>query len=366
MDLKTRSIMRLLILCKRRPQNRDLLERPFGRFHHLPTELARRGHRVTVLLASYLSEPDACVERDGVTVRSIGVRGAGAARYLALARRLVRSERPDWIGGLSDTWYAVLAAQLAGRAGARLWVDAYDNYASYIPWAWPLHAAWRRAATRADLLTVAGPSLADLLGAGGDPAATLVLPMAPDPVGFVPGDRAAARARLGLPADAALIGFAGGIHPSRDMHTLFDAMTRLRAQRPDARLVLTGRRFAGVQVPADALWLGYLPDADMPALYQALDVVAVMNTPGAFGDYSYPIKLYEAMACGRPVVASRTASTAWVLRDFPDRLVAPGDAAALAGALAAALDLGAVDYGPQPDCGASGGELEAAMRRIGG
>ncbi len=51
-------------------------------------------------------------------------------------------------------------------------------------------------------------------------------------------------------------------------------------------------------------------------MYQPLDMVAVMNTPGAFGDYSYPIKLYEAMACGRPVVASRTASTAWVLRNF--------------------------------------------------
>ncbi len=142
--------------------------------------------------------------------------------------------------------------------------------------------------------------------------------------------RAAARARLGLPGDAALVGYAGGIHPSRDMHTLFDAMTRLRTQRPDARLVLTGRRVAGVQVPADALWLGYLPDADMPTLYQALDAVAVMNTPGAFGDYSYPIKLYEAMACGRPVAASRTASTAHGIcrrrRDFPDRLVAPGDA----------------------------------------
>ncbi len=357
--------MMFLLLSKRRPQNRDLLERPFGRFHHLPAELARHGHRVTVLLASYLKEPDACVEREGVTVRSISVRGAGAVRYLALAQQLVRSERPDWIGGLSDTWYAVLAAHLARRTGAQLWVDAYDNYASYIPWAWPVQAAWQRAAARADLLTVAGPTLAALLGAKRDPATTLVLPMAADPVGFVPGDAASARGQLGLPAHGALIGYTGGIHPSRDMGTLFDAMTRVQAQRPDARLVLTGRRFAGVDVPADALWLGYLPDADMPALYQALDIVAVMNTPGAFGDYSYPIKLYEAMACGRPVVASRTASTAWVLRDFPDRLVPAGDAGALAEGLLAALELGAVSYGPQPDWGSSGAELEAAMMRIG-
>ncbi len=92
----------------------------------------------------------------------------------------------------------------------------------------------------------------------------------------------------------------------------------------------------------------------------------MMSTPGAFGDSSYPIKLYEAMACGRPVVAKRTASTAWVLRDFPDRLVPAGDAAALADALVSALDLGAVDYGAQPDWPVSGAELEAAMRRLGG
>ena len=103
---------------------------------------------------------------------------------------------------------------------------------------------------------------------------------------------------------------------------------------------------------------------------QAPAAVAVMNTPGAFGDYSYPMKLHEAMACGRPVVASRTASTAHGmsrrLRDFPDRLVPPGDAAALARALLLALDLGAVDYGPQPGWTALGAQLAAAMRRIGG
>lgn len=57
-----------------------------------------------------------------------------------------------------------------------------------------------------------------------------------------------------------------------------------------------------------------------------------MNTPGAFGDCSHLSKLYEAMACGRPAATSRTASTAYGmsrrLRDFPDRLVAPGNVAA--------------------------------------
>ena len=353
--------MRILLLSKRRPQNRDQLERPFGRFHHLPAELARRGHRVTVLLASYASEPDASVERDGVTIRSISVRGVGAGRYVALARRLARSERPDWIGGLSDTWYAVLAAHLAGPMGARLWVDAYDNYASYIPWAWPLHAAWRRAAARADLLTVAGPSLADLLGAGRDPATTLMLPMAPDPVGFVPGDMGAARARLGLPGGVPLVAFGGGLHPSRDLETLFRAVELARRRCPQLKLVLSGRRFRGVDQPADALWLGYLPDDAMPALYQAVDVVAVMNTPGAFGDYSYPIKLYEAMACRRPVVASRTASTKWILRDHPQRLVEPNNPKALANILQHALKEKTVVYGTPPTWRESGDILEAAL-----
>ncbi|MCG2635257.1 MAG: glycosyltransferase family 4 protein [Gammaproteobacteria bacterium] len=358
--------MKLLLLAKRRPQNRDLLERPFGRFHHLPAELARHGHRVTVLLASYANEPDACAERDGVTVRSISVRGAGAARYLAQARRLARSERPDWIGGLSDTWYAVLAAQLARRAGARLWVDAYDNYASYIPWAWPLHAAWRRAAARADLLTVAGPTLLELLGHGRDPATSLVLPMAPDPPAFRPGPGVSARQKLGLPVAVPLIFFGGGVHRSRDLETLFQAVEIARRTRPELRLVLSGRRFSGVDIPSDAIWLGYLADADMPALYQAVDLVAVMNRPGAFGDYSYPIKLYEAMACGRPVVASRTASTAWVLRDHSHRLVPPEDPQALAQAIGRFIDEGQVDYGELPQWEQEGVRLATALQTIQG
>ena len=173
----------------------------------------------------------------------------------------------------------------------------------------------------------------------------------------------AARARLGLPGDAPLVAFGGGVHPSRDLDTLFRAVEIARRQCPQLKLVLSGRRFRGVELPADALWLGYLPDDAMPTLYQAVDVVAVMNTPGAFGDYSYPIKLYEAMACGRPVVASRTDSTAWILRDHPQRLVKPGSPDALAAALLRALQEKTVAYGALPTWTGNADMLEAALLR---
>ena len=357
---------KVLLLVKRRPQGRDLIQRPYGRFHFLPSALAARGHSISLLIADYSRAADERLDAPGVSVTSISVRSVrGLRRYVACALAAASEMQPDWVGGLSDTWYALAARHVARRCGARLWIDAYDNYASYIPWAWPLHRAWKRAARQADLLTVAGPSLAQLLGGGRGEGSTLVLPMAPDPVGFVPGDRSAARARLGLPADVPLVAFGGGVHPSRDLKTLFRAVATARQQCPQLKLVLSGRKFRGVDLPADALWLGYLPDDAMPALYQAVDVVAVMNTPGAFGDYSYPIKLYEAMACGRPVVASRTASTAWILRDHPQRLVPPADSGALADALLRSLEERSVDYGPLPTWGDGADALEAAMLRIG-
>lgn len=56
--------MKLLCLCKRHPQGRDLFNRPYGRFFHLPRLLAERGHEVHLLLLSYRNDPSA-KRRDG-------------------------------------------------------------------------------------------------------------------------------------------------------------------------------------------------------------------------------------------------------------------------------------------------------------
>jgi glycosyltransferase involved in cell wall biosynthesis len=321
---------------------RDLLESPYGRFFHLPRLLAARGFEVGVLLMSYRNEPETVVRRDGVEWRSVGL-----TSYVGRAIAFARRSRPDWIVGFSDTYFGILAQTLARRLHARSLIDAYDNYEGYIPWAWPLHWLWRRALAGATLVSAAGPGLAELMAARRPGKPTIVVPMAVDPAGFRRLDRAECRRRLALPEDAPLVGYCGALHRNRGVELLFEAFEAARARVPDLRLVLSGRLYRGVRLPDNARWLGYVPDALVPALINSLDVMTVINRPTAFGHHSYPIKLYEAMKCGVPVAVTATPATCWILRDHPELLVPPEDPAALASGIIAAIGRCRVDYGPQ-------------------
>ena len=89
--------MRIMFIGKRHPQQRDLIERPYGRFYHLPTALAARGHDVRVVLCSHRRLPALDLKRAGVTwssqdIRTLGSRLAGpvntrSAENLEFAQR---------------------------------------------------------------------------------------------------------------------------------------------------------------------------------------------------------------------------------------------------------------------------------------
>ncbi len=359
--------MILLFLCKRRPQGRDLLTSPYGRFFHLPLELARRGHRVCLLLLSYQDDPEVHCLAHGLEWYSESLRPVlsrrGPTAYVMRADRLAKELRPDWIIGLSDTWYGILAQSLAARHGTRGAIDAYDNYEGYIPWACPLHWLWRRALRRAALLTAAGPALGKLIAdaSGIDPA--VVVPMAVDPIGYRPLDRQGCRRVLGLPVASKLIGYLGSLDSNRGPEQLFLAYRQLvnYSGLTPVQLLLSGRRSPQVKVPSDVHWLGYLPQAQMPLLYNALDLLVVVNRDSKFGRYSYPIKLYEAMACEVPVVATDTPATRWILASHPELLAPPDNVPALAARIAVALELGRIDYGRQPTWEDGADRLEAAL-----
>lgn len=348
--------MNLLFLCKRRPMSRDLITDPYGRFYYLPRLLAERGHEVTVSLLDHQRAHDIDLEKDGIhwTTRP-------AARYFSMVHSQAAASRPDWVVGLSDTYFGILATLTARRVKAKSCIDAYDNYESYMRWAKPLHWAWRRALRRADLITAAGPGLLDLMSLGQHSPNTAVVPMAADPIGFEPRDKAACRLELGLPADKPLVGYCGSMHSSRGVDVLFDAIPLIQAKNPDVGFVHSGRTWKDVPLPPSFQSLGYIDAEKIPTLLNAMDVLVVINRPSAFGHHSYPVKLYEAMNCDVPVVATRTRATEWILAEQPDSLVPPEDPEALSSAILEMLRSGRSDYGTLPTWSSSCDSFEEAL-----
>lgn len=343
------SPLRLLFLAKRHPQQRDLIERPYGRFHHLPVALAALGHDVRVSLCSHRQFPSKQVEREGVHWSSHDLMALGPRGLVRTLSAEVDAFRPDWVIGCSDAWFGWLAQRLASRVGARLAVDAYDNYEAYMPWNLPLHWSWRRAVRVADLVTAAGPQLAARLQSyRRDGRRVDVLPMVADPE-FLARDKHACRNALALPAEAPLLGYVGGWTRSRGTHLVIDAFERVREQRPDARLVLSGRPPEAVLRVPGVIGLGYLPDESLPLLVSALDVACIVTADTAFGRYSYPAKLCEAMACGVPVVATATDAVRWMLDGRDRHLARLGDAGDFARRALELLDQPTADYGVRAD-----------------
>lgn len=249
--------------------------------------------------------------------------------------------------GLSDTWYGILAQWLAAKYNARSLIDAYDNYESYIPWATPLHWAWRRACRRADALSAAGPGLLNLIAGARETVCKAIVPMAADPV-FSRMDQDDSRHRLGLPIDLPLVGYCGSLYRNRGVESLFVALENLCSKHPDLKIVVSGRRQKGLEIPLGlaqrVIELGYLADEKMPFLLNAMDVLLVINRPSDFGNHSYPAKLYEAMQCGVPVIATATKGTEWILRGNPECLIPWDDPLSLADSISKALRWGRMDY----------------------
>ncbi len=151
-----------------------------------------------------------------------------------------------------------------------------------------------------------------------DPAKVVIAEPGVDLQTFVPGERGAAKAALGLASDAVLALFVGRIQPLKAPDVLVRASAEILRRRPELR----GRLVVGILGGASggavrssmgldslAARLGvadtvrFVPPVDRPTLaqwYRAADVVAVPSYSESFG-----LVALEAQACGTPVVAAR-------------------------------------------------------------
>jgi glycosyltransferase involved in cell wall biosynthesis len=124
----------------------------------------------------------------------------------------------------------------------------------------------------------------------------------------------------------------GSIHPRKNLGVVFRALAGLRARGLDVRLALAGGRgWRAEEVLADGggsvRWLDYVADADLPALMNGASALVM---PSLYEGFGMPV--LEAMACGTPVVCSRTSSLPEVAGDAA-LLVDPQDDGAWTDAL---------------------------------
>lgn len=140
------------------------------------------------------------------------------------------------------------------------------------------------------------------------------------------------------------VGFVGTLKPWHDVDTLRDAFTLLAHRDASYRLLVVGdgpgstvlrNRLAADRLLDRADLTGAVDTSAVPALLRRMDV-AVAPYPAMADFYFSPLKVYEYLAAGLPVVASRVGDLPEVLdHGRLGVLVEPGDAAALAGAVAA-------------------------------
>lgn len=137
-------------------------------------------------------------------------------------------------------------------------------------------------------------------------------------------ERIAARRRFGVPDEAELIVGISRLVPRKGFDIAIRAVARMRASRPDLVLAISGggrdddrlRRLAA-DLEAPVLFLGRVPNDDLPALYGCADVYTMLcrNRWGGLEQEGFGIVFVEAAACGVPQVAGDSGGAAEAVAD---------------------------------------------------
>lgn len=144
--------------------------------------------------------------------------------------------------------------------------------------------------------------------------------------------------------DRPLILYTGSFEPYQGLPMLLEAMALIQDSLPQARLVLVGgqpEQVAGVTRQAEQLGLagaivctGLRPPAEIPSYLAAADVLVSSRRDGV----NTPLKVYDYLRAGKPIVATRTASHLDVLNDRCAALAEPTPQAFAAALLAVLSD----------------------------
>jgi glycosyltransferase involved in cell wall biosynthesis len=339
---------------------------------YLTAGLRERGYDTTLVAGSLARGEDSMAfvadARDVEIVRidELGREISPLRDFVATLRlaRLIRRERPDILHTHTAKAGTVgrVAAILAGKHKPPIVVHTFHGHVlrGYFgplrSWFFRMLERWLAAHTTA-LIAVSPQVRDDLVALGVAPAERFAVirlgielgeRIAPEKNG-----RADSRRYLGIPDDRFAVGWIGRMTAVKRTDDVLVAFKRLREAGVDATLCMVGdgpdrphleQRAHELGVMRDTLFLGY--QEDVAPFYAAFDALVLPSS-----NEGTPVSVIEALAAGRPVVATRVGGVPDVVQEGEDGfLVDPGATDDLADRLAQL----ARDEGLREQMGAAG------------
>jgi glycosyltransferase involved in cell wall biosynthesis len=274
------------------------------------------------------------------------IRPGRDAATLVRLYRLIRRERPDIVH--THTAKAGTLGRLAARlARVPVVVHTFHGHVFRGYFSRPSTAAFIRIerflGRFTDRIITLSPGLkVDLAGLGiAPPEKIAVIPLGFDLAPFLTSAGTEFRRELGVADEAKLVGIVGRLTPVKNHRLFLDVAARLAAARPDVFFVIVGDGELRRDLEKETVRLGlskrtYFTGwrSDMPRVYSALDVVVLTSR-----NEGTPVTLIEAMAAGKPVVASRVGGVPDLIGPSDNGILAdPSDASGFVGPLQSLID----------------------------
>lgn len=343
------------------------------RHHELARYLAARGHRTTIVASevSYLTGAATAAgdseETPGVRVirlpgsdlhRSFLARGTSFARFGAGAlRAALRIPDVDVVWGTTPPLPQLLPAWLASlRAPGGLVLEERDLWPEFAigmgvlrpgPVTDAALAFKRFAYRRARRVVINSPGFLPFLRQYGvDEEKIRVIPNGVDPEPFDPDARGEEHRAVWGAEDRFVVLYAGALGAANALDVVLDAAAELRGSR--ALFVMLGdgkergaleRRAQELGLEESVRFVGARPKDEMPGMIAAADACLACLRDIPLFRTTYPNKVFDYMAAGRPVLLQIDGVIRQVVEEASAGLfVPPGEASALAAAVRRMMD----------------------------
>ncbi len=305
--------MNILFIGKRFNTNRDALLEKFGRNYQFPLHLAEL-HNVALWLVDYHTKTTIQSIDGSLRITSTPVKNLAVFKHYLLGA--YKSTQPiDMVIASGDCYIALMAQRVAKKLKAKFVFDVYDKYDEFGGYVRPLgFDLFGYLLKKADMRLFASHALLHSLG---QPERDAILSNGLDANHFRPIDKAEARRKLQLPADTTYVGYFGSMEPDRGVQDLIDAVIILRQQGQDVELLLGGKAEPNLNLKQSGVhYLGNVPFEHVPYALASCDVLTIPYRRSPFMDAGASNKIVEAIACERPIVATRSPN---LTTNFPEQ-----------------------------------------------